>query len=156
MPNYELMAKQIYSLAEADRDFVPLLSNSAALLWENLDRINWAGFYLMDQGSLLVGPFQGKTACVRIAPGKGVCGSAVEQEKILWVRNVHDFPGHIACDSASLSEIVLPLHSAGKVIGVLDIDSPEEGRFTEEDERGLALVAKAIEAVTDFSRLRLE
>lgn len=156
MPNYELMAKQIKSLAEIDSDFVPLLSNAAALLWENLDRVNWAGFYLIDRGSLLVGPFQGKTACVRIELGKGVCGNAVKQGKILRVENVHNFPGHIACDSASLSEIVLPLHSQGKIVGVLDIDSPEEGRFTAEDEHGLALVAEAIACVTDFSRLRLE
>lgn len=155
MANYVLMAKQIKSLAEADRDFVPLLSNAAAILWEGLERVNWAGFYLMDNGSLLLGPFQGKAACVRIEIGKGVCGSAVEQDKILRVEDVHAFPGHIACDSASRSEIVLPIHSGGRIVGVLDIDSPETGRFSPEDQEGLALVAGAIEEAADFSRLRL-
>ncbi len=155
MPNYELMAKQIQSLAEIDRDFVPLLSNAAAILWEGLERVNWTGFYLMDKGSLLVGPFQGKIACVRIEIGKGVCGAAVAQDRVQRVEDVHAFPGHIACDSASRSEIVLPIHSGGRIVGVLDIDSPEKARFTAEDERGLALVVEALESVTDFSRLRL-
>lgn len=155
MPNYELMAKQIRSLAEIDRDFVPLLSNAAAILWEGLERVNWAGFYLMDKGSLLVGPFQGKTACVRIEVGKGVCGTAVARDQVQRVEDVHAFPGHIACDSASRSEIVLPIHSGGRIVGVLDIDSPERARFTAEDERGLALVVEALESVADFSRLRL-
>lgn len=155
MPNYELMAKQIQSLAEIDRDFVPLLSNAAAILWEGLERVNWAGFYLMDKGSLLVGPFQGKAACVRIETGKGVCGTAVAQDRVQRVEDVHAFPGHIACDSASRSEIVLPIHSGGRIVGVLDIDSPERARFTAEDERGLALVVEVLESVADFSRLRL-
>lgn len=155
MPNYELMAKQIRSLAEIDRDFVPLLSNAAAILWEGLERVNWVGFYLMDKGSLLVGPFQGKTACVRIEVGKGVCGTAVARDQVQRVEDVHAFPGHIACDSASRSEIVLPIHSGGRIVGVLDIDSPEKARFTAEDERGLALVVEALESVADFSRLRL-
>ncbi len=155
MPNYELMAKQIRSLAEIDRDFVPLLSNAAAILWEGLERVNWVGFYLMDKGSLLVGPFQGKTACVRIEVGKGVCGTAVARDQVQRVEDVHKFPGHIACDSASRSEIVLPIHSGGRIVGVLDIDSPERARFTAEDERGLALVVEALESVADFSRLRL-
>lgn len=155
MPNYELMAKQIRSLAEIDRDFVPLLSNAAAILWEGLERVNWVGFYLMDKGSLLVGPFQGRAACVRIEVGKGVCGTAVARDQVQRVEDVHKFPGHIACDSASRSEIVLPIHSGGRIVGVLDIDSPERARFTAEDERGLALVVEALESVADFSRLRL-
>lgn len=155
MANYKLIAKQIKSLAEIDRDFVPLLSNAAAILWEGLERVNWVGFYLMDNGSLLLGPFQGRAACVRIEIGKGVCGSAVEQDKILRVEDVHAFPGHIACDSASRSEIVLPIHSGGRIVGVLDIDSPEAGRFSPEDQEGLALAAGAIEDAADFSRLRL-
>lgn len=155
MPNYELMAKQIRSLAEIDRDFVPLLSNAAAILWEGLERVNWVGFYLMDKGSLLVGPFQGRAACVRIEVGKGVCGTAVARDQVQRVEDVHAFPGHIACDSASRSEIVLPIHSGGRIVGVLDIDSPERARFTAEDERGLALVVEALESVADFSRLRL-
>lgn len=155
MPEYELMAKQIESLAEADRDFVPVLSNAAAILNEGLERINWVGFYLMDKGSLLVGPFQGKAACIRIEIGKGVCGTAVQQGKTQRVEDVHAFPGHIACDSASRSEIVLPIRSGGKIVGVLDIDSPEVGRFNESDKAGLEVVVKAIENATDFSRLRL-
>ena len=154
MPNYELMAKQIESLSEIDADLIPVLSNASAVLNEGLDRINWVGFYLMDRGSLLVGPFQGKSACVRIEVGKGVCGTAVAQDKIQRVEDVHAFPGHIACDSASRSEIVLPIHSNGKIVGVLDIDSPELNRFDDSDEQGLALVVEAIERVTDFSRLR--
>lgn len=154
MPNYELMAKQIEALSEIDADLIPVLSNASAVLNEGLDRINWVGFYLMDRGSLLVGPFQGKSACVRIEIGKGVCGTAVQQDKTLRVEDVHAFPGHIACDSASRSEIVLPIHSNGKVVGVLDIDSPELDRFSEGDAQGLLLVVEAIERVTDFSRLR--
>lgn len=156
MPDYKLIASQITSLAEIDRDFVPVLSNAAALLYEALERVNWAGFYLLDRGSLLVGPFQGKVACVRIALGKGVCGTAVQQGKPLRVEDVHAFPGHIACDSASRSEIVLPIRSGGNIVGVLDIDSPEKGRFSEEDEQGLALVVEALERATDFSRLRVD
>ena len=152
MPDYKLIASQVASLAEIDRDFVPVLSNAAALLYEGLERINWAGFYLLDRGSLLVGPFQGRVACVRIAIGKGVCGTAVQEGKPLRVEDVHAFPGHIACDSASRSEIVLPIRSGGQIVGVLDIDSPEKGRFTEE---GLAQVVKALEESTDFSRLRM-
>lgn len=155
MPDYELMAKQVEALAEIDRDFVPVLSNAAAVLWEGLDRVNWAGFYLMDKGSLLVGPFQGKAACVRIEVGKGVCGTAVQRGEVILVEDVHAFPGHIACDSASRSEVVAPIRSGGRVVGVLDVDSPEKGRFTESDAQGLALVVKALERATDFSRLRL-
>ena len=154
MPNYELMAKQIESLAEIDADLIPVLSNASAVLNEGLDRINWVGFYLMDRGSLLVGPFQGKSACVRIEIGKGVCGAAVQQDKTQRVEDVHAFPGHIACDSASRSEIVLPIHSGGKIVGVLDVDSPELNRFSEDDAQGLQLAVDAIERVTDFSRLR--
>lgn len=155
MPEYQLMAKQIEALADADRDLIPMLSNASAILDDGIDRINWVGFYMMDQGSLLLGPFQGKAACVRIGIGRGVCGTAVQQGRVLRVDDVHAFPGHIACDSNSRSEIVLPICCAGRIVGVLDIDSPEAGRFTEEDEAGLGLVVRAIEAVTDFSRLRL-
>ena len=154
MENYKSVADQIMSLAEEERDFVPLLSNASALLWQSIDRINWAGFYLMDKGSLLLGPFQGKVACIRIKPGRGVCGTAAAEGKALRVDNVHEFPGHIACDYASNSEIVIPIRSGRKIVGVLDIDSPEFSRFSEEDEKGLAEVVKAIEKSADFSRLR--
>ncbi len=155
MPDYQLMAKQIEAVAEIDRDFVPVLSNASAILNEGLDRINWVGFYLMDKGNLLVGPFQGKAACVKIEIGRGVCGSAVQQGAVLRVEDVHAFPGHIACDSASRSEIVLPIRSGGKIVGVLDIDSPEKGRFSESDEQGLKIVVESLEKAADFSRLRL-
>lgn len=154
MPDYALMAKQVESVAEIDRDFVPVLSNASAILNEGLDRVNWVGFYLMDKGSLLVGPFQGRVACVRIEIGKGVCGTAVQEGKTILVEDVHAFPGHIACDSASRSEVVVPIRSGGEIVGVLDVDSPERGRFHESDARGLETVVKALENATDFSRLR--
>lgn len=154
MVNYKSIADQIISLAEEERDFVPLLSNASALIWQALDRINWAGFYLMDKGSLLLGPFQGKVACIRIKLGRGVCGTAAAEGKLLRVNNVHEFPGHIACDSASNSEIVVPIRSDGRIVGVLDIDSPDFSRFSEEDEKGLEEVVRAIEKSADFSRLR--
>lgn len=155
MPDYKLMAKQIEALAGVCGDFLPLLSNASAVLNEGIERINWVGFYLIDNGSLLLGPFQGRPACVRIEIGKGVCGTAVREGRLLRVEDVHRFPGHIACDSASRSEIVLPLCSGGRIVGVLDIDSPERGRFSAEDEEGLSIVVSSIEACTDFSRLRL-
>ncbi len=155
MTDYGLIIKQAEALAETERDFVPLFSNISALLYESLNNINWAGFYLMDRGSLLLGPFQGKTACIRIEIGKGVCGTAVKENRVLRVEDVHAFPGHIACDAASASEIVLPLHAGGRVAGVLDIDSPEKGRFTERDEEGLGRLVLRLEELTDFSRLRL-
>ncbi len=153
MASYELMAKQIASLAELDRGLIPVLSNASAVLYDGMERINWAGFYLMDQGSLVVGPFQGKPACVRIEIGKGVCGTAVQTGRVQLVEDVHKFPGHIACDSASRSEIVLPLRDRGRIIGVLDIDSPELGRFTQVDKAGLEAVVKVLEEVTDFPRI---
>lgn len=154
MADYKLMAKQIEALAEAERYFMPLLANASAILSDGMERINWVGFYLMDKDSLLLGPFQGKAACIRIEVGKGVCGTAVQESRVIRVEDVHTFSGHIACDSASQSEIVLPIRSQGEIVGVLDIDSPETGRFTEEDEIGLRVVVEAIEATTDFSLLR--
>lgn len=123
------------------------LANASALLMEALDDINWAGFYLMEEGRLVLGPFQGRPACIEIQVGKGVCGAAVEKDEILLVENVHAFPGHIACDCASNSEIVLPLHAGGKVVGVMDIDSPSFARFDEEDREGLANFAQILEKV---------
>ena len=154
MTDYSLLGKQLAALAEGEPDFVPVLANAAALLWDTLDRLNWAGFYLMDQGSLLLGPFQGKPACVRIPLGKGVCGTAVQENRSLRVPDVHAFPGHIACDSASNSELVIPIRSSGKVVGVLDLDSPEFDRFTSEDQTGLEGFAAVLGAAVDFSRLR--
>lgn len=154
MTDYSLLGKQLTALAEDEPDFVPVLANAAALLWDSMDRLNWAGFYLMDQGSLLLGPFQGKVACVRIPVGKGVCGTAVQENRSLRVPDVHAFPGHIACDSASNSELVIPIRSGGRIVGVLDLDSPEFDRFTRSDQAGLEGFAGVLAEVTDFSRLR--
>ena len=153
--DYKLMLKQAEFLGEDEKDFVPYLSNISALIYDSLDRLNWAGFYLMDGGSLLLGPFQGKVACIRIEIGKGVCGTAVQEDRTIRVADVHEFPGHIACDSASESEIVIPIHKEGRIVGVLDIDSPFKERFSEEDEEGLTALVKIVEDNCDFSRLRL-
>lgn len=152
MTDYKLLTEQLRSLAEDEPYFIPVLSNASALIYEELEDLNWAGFYLMNKGSLLLGPFQGKTACIRIALGKGVCGTAAQENETVVVKNVHEFPGHIACDCASNSEIVVPIHdSDGKVIGVLDIDSPSLGRFTDEDKKGLEMFVSVLEEVTDFA-----
>lgn len=194
MTDYGLLAKQIVSLAEVDAHWLPVLSNAAALLWDALDDINWAGFYLvdpvtvtgvepdvapdaeldaapgaeLDAGSgvesgaapsayelrtpeLRLGPFQGKVACVRIPFGRGVCGTAAETKTSQLVEDVHQFPGHIACDSASNSEVVVPIVKDNQVVGVLDIDSPSVARFTQEDLAGLEQVVKALESCVNFS-----
>ena len=154
MTDYDLLLEQAAAIIETEPHYVAALSNIAALIYESMDRLNWAGFYLMDRGSLLVGPFQGRTACIRIGIGKGVCGTAVKEERIIRVVDVHAFPGHIACDSASNSEIVLPLRKGGRIVGVLDIDSPVLNRFSEEDEAGLSGLAECISEQVDFDRLR--
>ena len=192
MTDYGLLAKQIVSLAEVDAHWLPVLSNAAALLWDELDDINWAGFYLVDPvtvsgaelgagsgvepdaslepdaGSgvepdaapsahepctpeLRLGPFQGKVACVRIPFGRGVCGTAAATKTSQLVEDVHQFPGHIACDSASNSEVVVPIVKDNQVVGVLDIDSPSVARFTQEDLTGLEQVVKALESCVNFS-----
>ena len=153
--NAELLTAQLASLIETNADYVPALANASALLNGALDDINWVGFYLMDRGSLVVGPFQGGPACVRIPVGKGVCGTAVLEDRTQRVEDVHAFPGHIACDSRSRSEIVIPIHKDGIVVGVLDIDSPSLSRFDEQDAEDLRRVVGVIEAQVDFSRLRL-
>ena len=154
MTDYDLLLEQAAAIIETEPHYVAALSNIAALIYESMERLNWAGFYLMDRGSLLVGPFQGKTACIRIGIGKGVCGTAVKEERIIRVADVHAFPGHIACDSASNSEIVLPLRKGDRIVGVLDIDSPVLNRFSEEDEAGLSGLAECISEQVDFDRLR--
>ncbi len=150
MTDYELMKEQLKSLAEDEPYFIPVLSNASALIFENLEELNWAGFYLMNKGSLLLGPFQGKTACIRIPLGKGVCGTAAEKDETLVVKDVHEFPGHIACDSASNSEIVVPIHSEGKVVGVLDLDSTKFDRFNDADKQGLEAFVKTLESVIEW------
>ena len=194
MTDYGLLAKQIVSLAEVDAHWLPVLSNAAALLWDALADINWAGFYLVDPATvsgaepdaalgaepdagsgvelgaapgvesdatpsvhepctpeLRLGPFQGKVACVRIPFGRGVCGTAAETKTSQLVEDVHQFPGHIACDSASNSEVVVPIVKDNQVVGVLDIDSPSVARFTQEDLTGLEQVVKALESCVNFS-----
>lgn len=134
---YDQLASQLRSLLEGERDFIANAANFAALLFHSLPDLNWAGFYLYKDGELVLGPFQGQPACVRIAMGKGVCGTAAERRETLLVDNVHEFPGHIACDNASNSEIVVPLVKGDRLIGVLDLDSPTFARFDEEDAAGL-------------------
>ena len=120
------------------------LANASALLWQHLDDLNWAGFYLLRENRLVLGPFQGKPACIEIPVGRGVCSTAVLEDRTVVVPDVHQFPGHIACDSASNSEIVIPLRQDGQIVGVLDIDSPEFNRFSEEDRIGLEAFAEAL------------
>ena len=138
--DYDALAAQLSALTEDIPYEIANLSNASALLWDSMPDINWAGFYKMVEGALVLYPFQGKPACIRIPVGRGVCGTAVAEDKVQLVYDVHQFPGHIACDSASNSEIVLPLMLDGRVIGVMDIDSPLLGRFTEEDAAGLGLL----------------
>ncbi len=145
MTDYNLIKEQMKALIESDNWYVPVMSNLSALLYESMDRLNWAGFYIVKEDTLVLGPFQGKVACIHIPSGKGVCGTAFKEDKTQLVINVHDFPGHIACDSASNSEIVVPIHKDGKVVAVLDIDSPEIGRFTESDRDGLEMVIRELE-----------
>src|SRR5574342_157420 len=132
--NYDLLIKQLKALIEDEKNTIANLSNASALLNQFLDRVNWTGFYLMEDGELVLGPFQGLPACVRIPLGKGVCGTAASKRETVRVEDVHSFPGHIACDAASQSEIVVPMIKDGKLLGVLDIDSPETNRFDELDQ----------------------
>lgn len=147
---YDLLKLQVMGLTEDVPHFIANISNISALLKDALQDINWVGFYFMKDGQLVLGPFQGKPACIEIAVGRGVCGTAVAQDQIQLVKNVHDFPGHIACDSASNSEIVVPMHVDGKVVGVLDIDSPTVGRFSESDAKGLSEIIAIIEKMAWF------
>ena len=143
--DYQLLSRELRGLIEGVNHVVANLANASALINEYLSDINWVGFYLLEDNKLVLGPFQGKVACIEIAIGKGVCGTAASEERTLLVANVHEFKGHIACDSASNSEIVIPLHKGNKVYGVLDIDSPMLNRFTDEDKEGLELLARIIE-----------
>ena len=142
--NYKELCNKLAALMDEIPYRTANLANAAALLWQELEEINWAGFYQLRDGRLVLGPFQGKPACILIPVGKGVCGTAVAENRVQRVEDVHRFPGHIACDSASNSEIVLPLSCRGEIWGVLDIDSPKLGRFTPEDEKGLSLIAEEI------------
>lgn len=139
---YAELARQLHSLFEGERDFIANAANFAALLYHSLPDLNWVGFYLHKDGGLVLGPFQGMPACVRMAIGKGVCGTAAERRETVIVDNVHDFPGHIACDSASNSEIVVPLLKDNELVGVLDLDSPSFARFDDEDAHALNLLVE--------------
>ena len=152
MIDYRLLKEQMDALTGTQSRPIPNLANASALLWQILPDLNWAGFYLWRDGSLILGPFQGKPACTRILPGRGVCGTAAEKDQTVRVEDVHQFPGHIACDCASNSEIVIPLHRNGELYGVLDMDSPRLGRFTKEDQRGLELFCRAMEEILERSR----
>lgn len=145
--DYKQLTSQLKALTEGIPYEVANLANAAALLWEYLPDINWAGFYKMIDGKLVLGPFQGKTACIVIPVGKGVCGTAVAEDKTQLVYDVHEFPGHIACDCASNSEIVVPIRVNGEIWGVLDIDSPFVGRFSEADKDGLEAFVKMLEQI---------
>lgn len=146
MTDYRMLESQLRELQQAEPASTPLLANAAALLWQALPDINWAGFYLLRGEALALGPFQGRPACIRIPRGRGVCGTALAQDRVLRVPDVHAFPGHIACDSASRSELVVPLHRGGVPVAVLDLDSPVPDRFAAADESGLRAFAQALEA----------
>lgn len=141
---YQRLMIELHGLMEDEADLIANMANTSALIFNALKDINWAGFYLMKDGMLVLGPFQGKPACVRIPVGRGVCGTAVKEKEIQLVYDVHMFPGHIACDAASNSEIVIPLIRNGEVKGVLDIDSPLVGRFSFEDLHGLAALCEVL------------
>ena len=145
MTNYELLEKQVTELLNTEPFYVASMSNISSLIMEALPDLNWAGFYIFRNSCLTVGPFQGKPACIHIEVGEGVCGTAFHEDRTIVVEDVHTFPGHIACDSASNSEIVIPIHSGGKPVAVLDIDSPLLNRFSEEDRLGLEKVASVTE-----------
>lgn len=145
---YRELARELSALIAGERDFIANLANASALLYHSLPALNWAGFYLLREGELVVGPFQGKPACVRIAIGKGVCGTAAQRRETVLVRDVHEFPGHIACDAASNSEIVVPMVKKGELLGVLDLDSPKLARFDEQDREGLEMFVAALLAAT--------
>jgi GAF domain-containing protein len=146
--DYARLVQELHGLLAGEHDLVANAANTAALLFEALPQVNWAGFYFLKDGELVVGPFQGKPACVRIALGRGVCGTAAAERRTLLVPDVHEFPGHIACDAASRSEVVVPLLRGTTLIGVLDIDSPQAGRFDAADARGLEAIAGAFLAST--------
>ncbi len=146
---YTDVAEELRSLLDRERDFIANASNLSSLVYHSIPDLNWAGFYLHKDGELILGPFQGKPACVRIKIGKGVCGTAAQLRQPVIVANVHEFPGHIACDSASQSEIVIPLIKEDSLLGVFDVDSPIVGRFDDEDARGLHELIEILIQSTD-------
>ncbi|MCI0182963.1 MAG: GAF domain-containing protein [Acidibacillus sp.] len=149
---YELLVKQAEQLLMDEKDAIANLANISSLLFMMMHDVNWAGFYLWKEDQLILGPFQGKPACVRIAKGKGVCGTAVSEQRSLVVEDVYQFPGHIFCDGDSRSEVVIPIMVDGRVIGVLDVDSPLLGRFNDVDREGLESIVQVLLASTDLSQ----
>ncbi|MBI6816449.1 GAF domain-containing protein [Pseudomonas syringae pv. aptata] len=149
LDGYGLLAAQLEALLADERDFIANAAQFSAFLYTQLDDLNWAGFYLNRNEELVLGPFQGQIACVHIPFGRGVCGTAAQSRQTQRVQDVHEFPGHIACDSASNSELVVPLIKEGRLIGVLDLDSPSVGRFNEEDQAGIERLAAIFLASTD-------
>ena len=147
---YELLSEQLAGLMEGERDVIPNLANASALINQALKEINWAGFYLMKDGMLVLGPFQGNPACIRIPVGRGVCGTAAQTLETQLVPDVHLFPGHIACDAQSQSEIVIPLMKDGRLLGVLDIDSPVKSRFDQADRQGLENLCEMLVQACDW------
>ena len=152
--DYHSLNQQLHSLIQGVAHPIANLANASALLYGSLDDVNWAGFYLLEGDVLVLGPFQGKPACIEIPVGKGVCGTAVARGETVLVEDVHSFPGHIACDSASNSEIVLPLRIDGRIIGVLDLDSPLKGRFTERDRVGLEAFVSLLQDQLQWEKFR--
>jgi L-methionine (R)-S-oxide reductase len=150
---YREMNAQLAAVLAGERNGLANAANMAAILWQSLPDLNWAGFYFLREGELVLGPFQGKVACVRIGMGKGVCGAAAERRETVIVPDVERFPGHIACDAASRSEIVVPLVHRGRLLGVLDLDSPSLARFDQDDAAGLAGAVEIWIGHSDFSRL---
>lgn len=146
MTDYGTLNAQLSALVGGVPHRTANLANAAALLYHTLDGLNWAGFYLLEGDTLVLGPFQGRPACIEIPVGRGVCGTAVAEGKTQLIPDVHQFPGHIACDSASNSEIVVPIRADGKIVGVLDLDSPYIGRFTEKDQAGLEAFVRVLES----------
>lgn len=144
---YKLLLKQVEAVTADEPDVIANMANISALLFENLSNVNWVGFYRLMSNELVLGPFQGKVACIRIPIGKGVCGTSVSQAATMRIANVHDFSGHIACDSESNSEIVIPIELNGKIIAVLDIDSPLHNRFDECDQNGLEAIIIAFQNI---------
>lgn len=145
MSDYSTLCRDLVALVDGVPHPIANLANAAALLWQELEDLNWAGFYLSEGDRLVLGPFQGKPACIEIPYGKGVCGTAAEKQEAVVVEDVHDFPGHIACDEASRSEIVIPMTRNGVVFAVLDLDSPTVGRFTQADRAGLEVFVRVLE-----------
>ena len=144
--DYSSLTEQLSALIQGVPHRIAHLANAAALLYHTLDDLNWAGFYWLEDGVLVLGPFQGKPACIEIPLGRGVCGTAALEDRTQLVRDVHQFPGHIACDCASNAEIVIPIHAGNTLVGVLDLDSPKTGRFTEEDRHGLEAFVQVLES----------